>query len=80
MADGDQGNAQNPTDPETNGGDSNDVEEADEVHYIRFVFFSFTFIIFSFTFETVKWIVSSSLPWDSTVALAYVLFASQYFF
>lgn len=37
MADGSQGNAQNPTDLETNEGDSNDVEEADEVHYIRFV-------------------------------------------
>ena len=53
MADGNQGNAQNLTDPETNEGDSNDVEEADEVHYIR-LFFSFSFSIFIITFETMK--------------------------
>ena len=36
MADGNQGNAQTPTDLDTNEGDSNDVEEADEVNFIRF--------------------------------------------
>ena len=37
MADGNQGYGQNPTDLETNEGDTNDVEEADEVHSVRFV-------------------------------------------
>lgn len=48
MADGHQENAQNPTDPETNEGDSNDVEEADEVHYISFRFLALV-LLFSFS-------------------------------
>lgn len=46
MADGHQENTQNTTIPETNEGDSNDVEEADEVLDIRWFIYLFIFHLF----------------------------------
>jgi len=73
MADGNQENSKNSADPETTEGDSNDVEEGDEVHYIRLVVVA---AVLLFVINSVKCSASSSFN-----ALRFdTIFASKYFF
>ena len=73
MADGNQENSKNSADPETTEGDSNDVEEADEVHYIRLVVIA---AVLLFAINSVKCSASSSF----NVLRFDAVFASKYFF